>query len=77
MGAEHQNMGAWNFIYPLLCELLPVHSKLNYVGRAPSASPAAGSYALHKKELAAIMDTLFTKQKPSIFDLAGNPKPNE
>lgn len=71
---EPKNMGAWNFISPLLLEALPPQSQLVYVGRARSASPAAGSYALHKKEHAAIMDVLFTRQKPSIFEIAGNPK---
>lgn len=71
---EPQNMGAWNFVLPYLTDLLPHQTKLNYVGRQRCASPAAGSYALHKKEHAAIMDVLFTKQKPSIFELAGNPK---
>lgn len=74
---EPQNMGAWNFISALLVPLLPPDSKLIYVGRARSASPAAGSYALHKKEHAAIMDALFIRQKPSIFELAGNPKKGE
>jgi 2-oxoglutarate dehydrogenase E1 component len=46
---------------------------LNYLGRARSASPAAGSYALHKKEHAAIMGALFDK-KPSIFEMASNKK---
>ena len=71
---EPQNMGAWNFISPFLSELLPPGTKLNYIGRDRSASPAVGSYALHKKEFAAIMDALFIKQKPSIFEIAGNPK---
>ena len=71
---EPENMGAWNFISSSLTQLLPSQSKLIYVGRERSASPAAGSYALHKKENAAIMDTLFTRQKPSIFEIAGNPK---
>lgn len=73
---EPENMGAWNFISPLLTQVLP-QAKLTYVGRPPSASPAAGSYALHKKEHAAIMDAVFVRQKPSIFDLAGNPKIKE
>lgn len=71
---EPENMGAWNFIFPLLSTLLPSGSKLIYIGRVRSASPAAGSYALHKKEYDAIMDSLFIKQKPSIFEIAGNPK---
>lgn len=71
---EPYNMGAWNFIAPLLNELLPEGSKIKYVGRERSASQAAGSYALHKKEFAAIMDALFEKQNPTIFELAGTPK---
>ena len=71
---EPKNMGAWNFVAPLLSELLPSDQKLRYVGRARSASPAAGSYALHKKEHAAIMDAIFIQKKPSIFELARNPK---
>ena len=74
---EPKNMGAWQFISPLLSELLPPDAKLVYVGRPRSASPAAGSYALHKKQHAAIMDVLFIRQKPSIFELAGNPKQPE
>lgn len=74
---EPKNMGAWQFINPQLSELLTADSTLTYVGRPPSASPAAGSYALHKKEHAAIMDALFIRQKPSIFELAGNPKQTE
>jgi 2-oxoglutarate dehydrogenase E1 component len=70
---EPKNMGAWNFIAPLINELLPNETHIEYVGRNPSASPAAGSYALHKKEHAAIMDALFTR-KPSIFELAGDSK---
>lgn len=49
---EHSNMGAWEHIrYDLdaaLEQKIPVH----YVGRGRSAAPAAGSYALHKKQLA-------------------------
>lgn len=74
---EPKNMGAWDYISPILSELLPKEKKIQYVGRSRSASPAAGSYALHKKEHAAIMDALFTRQKPSIFELAGNPKSSE
>lgn len=47
---EHENMGAYQYIAPLLTENLPVNLKLCYVGRAASASPAAGSSALHQKE---------------------------
>lgn len=71
---EPKNMGAWNYIGTFLEEVLPENKELKYIGRDRSASPAAGSYALHKKEYAAIMDALFEKQKPTIFELAGTPK---
>ena len=49
---EHQNMGAWEYIHSQL-------PNLEYIGRDRSASPAAGSYALHKKQYAHIMDQIF------------------
>lgn len=45
---EPSNMGAWNFLRPILEELLG--KPLRYIGRGPSSSTAAGSYALHKKQ---------------------------
>lgn len=68
---EPSNMGAWNFIQPLLRELLPKEMSLSYVGRNRSASPAVGSYTVHKKEHAAILAALFHAKEPSIFDIAG------
>jgi 2-oxoglutarate dehydrogenase E1 component len=58
---EPQNMGAWEYMRGILPQLLPKEIQLQYAGRARSASPAAGSYALHKKENAAILQTLFGK----------------
>lgn len=56
---EPKNMGAWGYIYPILREFLPENMKVQYIGRPPSASPAAGSYALHKAQHADIMNALF------------------
>lgn len=56
---EPKNMGAWEFIHPQLEELLSNGQKLHYVGRKRSAAPAAGSYVIHKKQYAEIMDELF------------------
>lgn len=56
---EPENMGAWNFVRPLLRQLLPSAAPPEYIGRRRSASPAAGSYALHKKEHSGIMNALF------------------
>jgi len=55
---EPQNMGAWFFIAYRLADLLD--RPLKYAGRKPSASPAAGSIAMHKKEQAALVKDAFT-----------------
>jgi 2-oxoglutarate dehydrogenase E1 component len=55
---ESQNMGAWSFIAPQLEELFG--RKPLYAGREASASPAVGSLALHKIELAAFLESAFT-----------------
>ncbi len=56
---EHQNMGAWSYIAPLLSQELG-EGRLRYVGRDPSASPSAGSYTLHKKQYEKFMEAAFT-----------------
>ena len=50
---EPENMGAWAFLAPLLEDCFG--RKPEYVGRAPTASPATGSLTLHKKEQAEIV----------------------
>jgi 2-oxoglutarate dehydrogenase E1 component len=55
---ESQNMGAWSFIAPQL-EAVFGRAAL-YAGRDASASPAVGSLALHKHELAAFLQEAFT-----------------
>ncbi len=54
---EPQNMGAWSYMLPRLEKLLG--KDLYYVGRKESASPAAGSYALHKKQYENFMSEAF------------------
>lgn len=66
---EPQNMGAWTFISPILKGLLPKDLELQYAGRSRSASPATGSYALHRKEQAAIFNTIFEPKKTSKLDI--------
>lgn len=56
---EPSNMGAWGFIQAPLLELLPTGSQLHYIGRKRSASPAVGSYAVHKQQHSEIMKNLF------------------
>jgi len=47
---EPRNMGAWNFALERIQKILPKSCKLNYVGRLPSASPAAGVHQMHLAE---------------------------
>ena len=47
---EPKNMGGWSFMESRLENLLPRCERPRYVGRAPSASPATGSYAVHLQE---------------------------
>jgi 2-oxoglutarate dehydrogenase E1 component len=47
---EPRNMGGWTFMRERLETLLKDPAKLSYVGRDASASPATGSYSVHKKE---------------------------
>lgn len=54
---EHSNMGAWNYLRPILNEL--TGKPIRYIGRGPSSSTAAGSYALHKKQYSEMMQEAF------------------
>ena len=45
---EPKNMGAWNFLAPLIEESLG--RRPEFVGRSATASPATGSLTLHKRE---------------------------
>lgn len=54
---EQKNMGAWSYILVKFLELLG--KTITYVGRKESASPAAGSYSLHKKQYEAFMQEAF------------------
>jgi 2-oxoglutarate dehydrogenase E1 component len=62
---EPKNMGSWNFvewnIEKTLEKLDVKHKRPHYVGRAASASTAAGTMALHTKELQAFLDAAFEK----------------
>ncbi|HLN99088.1 MAG TPA: multifunctional oxoglutarate decarboxylase/oxoglutarate dehydrogenase thiamine pyrophosphate-binding subunit/dihydrolipoyllysine-residue succinyltransferase subunit [Pyrinomonadaceae bacterium] len=52
---EPKNMGGWSFVEHRLEKLLPACERAIYVGRAASASPATGSYAIHQAEQAQIV----------------------
>jgi 2-oxoglutarate dehydrogenase E1 component len=54
---EPQNMGAWSFMAPQLEEIFG--RKPTYVGRDAAASPAVGALAVHKLQLAALLQKVF------------------
>ncbi len=56
---EPNNMGAWDYIRWLIDEELGNNMRVQYVGRTRAASPAAGSYVLHKKQLAQFLEEAF------------------
>jgi len=54
---EHKNMGAWSYVQPRTQTAVGgYHRLLQYIGRDGAPSPATGSKAAHKKELAAFLD---------------------
>ncbi|HVB38541.1 MAG TPA: 2-oxoglutarate dehydrogenase E1 component, partial [Vicinamibacterales bacterium] len=56
---EPENMGAWEFVRPLLTDLTRDRWPLRYVGRPRSASPAEGWASRHAQRQAAIVDEAF------------------
>lgn len=56
---EPSNMGGWKSVRSGIGGLLTGGKNLKYIGRLRSASPAAGSYALHKRQYQAIMEAIF------------------
>ncbi|HSS08648.1 MAG TPA: multifunctional oxoglutarate decarboxylase/oxoglutarate dehydrogenase thiamine pyrophosphate-binding subunit/dihydrolipoyllysine-residue succinyltransferase subunit [Acidimicrobiales bacterium] len=57
---EPANMGAWSFVSAKLSRLLGDDFTLGHVARAPSGSPATGSYALHQLEQEDLLARTFT-----------------
>ena len=53
---EAQNMGGWFFVEPRISTIKKENMHLKYVGRAPSASPATGSYSIHGLEQKQLVD---------------------
>lgn len=71
---EPQNMGGWLFVEDRIRAIKPAHLELRFSGRAASASPATGSYAVHELEqkqlvnnaLALYEDKLAEKPAPAV-----------
>jgi 2-oxoglutarate dehydrogenase E1 component len=57
---EPKSMGGWTFMESRLENLLPQCERPRYVGRAPSASPATGNYAIHMKEQESLVKDALT-----------------
>ena len=62
---EPQNQGAWGTIQSYVSPLLSKDQSLRYIGRAASASPAAGYYAIHEKEQKELVAEALKKRKNS------------
>jgi len=56
---EPQNMGAWQFVQPLLAELLDGRCPLRYVGRPRRSSPAEGSTSWHQQNQKTLVESAF------------------
>jgi 2-oxoglutarate dehydrogenase E1 component len=56
---ESQNMGAWTFMEPRL-RRLSGRVEIGYAGRKPSASPAVGALAVHKREQQQLVAAAFS-----------------
>jgi 2-oxoglutarate dehydrogenase E1 component len=62
---EPENMGAWEFMRPLLQELLGARRPLRYIGRARSASPSEGSSAWHQLNQRVLVEQAFDGSRPA------------
>jgi 2-oxoglutarate dehydrogenase E1 component len=59
---EPENVGAWEFMRPLLEELIADRCPLRYIGRARSSSPSEGSAAWHQLNQKALVEQAFDLQ---------------
>jgi 2-oxoglutarate dehydrogenase E1 component len=56
---EPENMGAWEFMRPLLEELLGDRAPLRYIGRVRSSSPSEGSSTWHQLNQKVLVEQAF------------------
>jgi len=73
---EPKNMGGWTFVEARLRDILPEGVSLRYVGRAASASPATGSYAIHELEQKQIVNQALSENDSEI-SAASEPEVSE
>ena len=57
---EPRNMGGWTFMEPRLENLMARCDRPRYAGRAESASPATGNYAVHVREQERLVSAALT-----------------
>src|SRR5205814_5523576 len=56
---EPENMGAWEFMRPLLEELIGDRCPLRYIGRVRNSSPSEGSAAWHHVNQKTLVEQAF------------------
>jgi 2-oxoglutarate dehydrogenase E1 component len=59
---EPENMGAWEFVRPLLEQLIDGRWPLRYIGRVRNSSPSEGSSAWHTANQRAIVEQTFEEK---------------
>ena len=59
---EPENMGAWEFVRPLLEQLIDGRWPLRYIGRVRNSSPSEGSAAWHAINQRAIVEQAFEEK---------------
>jgi 2-oxoglutarate dehydrogenase E1 component len=60
---EPENMGAWDFVRPLLEEIIGNRYPLRYIGRARSSSPSEGSAAWHQINQNMLIEQVFDRAR--------------
>jgi 2-oxoglutarate dehydrogenase E1 component len=60
---EPENMGAWEFLRPLLENVTANRCPLRYIGRARSSSPAEGSAAWHQINQNMLVEQIFDRAR--------------
>ena len=74
---EPENMGAWEFVRPLLEELIAGRCPLQYIGRPRSASPSEGSAAWHQLTQKALVERAFDLDASEPDDAPPPPRKEE
>jgi 2-oxoglutarate dehydrogenase E1 component len=59
---EPENMGAWEFVRPLLEQLIDGRWPLRYIGRVRNSSPSEGSATWHSANQRAIVAQTFEEK---------------